>query len=88
MEALMARKLTTSMVVQASKAAAQKWIKDKTTPKQSLLAAFGAEDHGVMVSNSFASAVHLISQLLAAHTAACCCAGFRCRFNMYLLSLQ
>lgn len=60
MEALLARKLTTSMVVQYGKAAAQKWFKDKTTPKQSLLAAFGAEDQGVMVGDSSVFAVHLI----------------------------
>lgn len=49
MEALLAGKLTSSMLLEAGKDKAQKWIKDKTTPKQSLLAAFGAEDHGLVV---------------------------------------
>ena len=49
LEALLAKKLTSSMVMEAGKGMAQKWVKDKTTPKESLLAAFGAEDHGLVV---------------------------------------
>lgn len=49
LEALLAKKLTSSMLVEAGKGMAQKWIKDKTAPKESLLAAFGAEDHGLVV---------------------------------------
>lgn len=45
----MAKKLTSSLVIEVGKGMAQKWIKDKTTPKESLLAAFGAEDHGLVV---------------------------------------
>ena len=48
-EAFLAKKLTSSLVVEVGKGMAKKWIKDKTTPKESLLAAFGAEDHGLVV---------------------------------------
>ena len=49
LEALLARKLTAKMLVDAGKGQAQKWINDKLTPKESLLASMGAEDHDFMV---------------------------------------
>ena len=49
LEALLARKLTAKMLVDAGKGQAQKWINDKLTPKESLLASMGAEDHEFMV---------------------------------------
>lgn len=50
LEALLARKLTAKMVVDFGKDKAQKWVNDKLTPKESLLASMGAEDHDFMVS--------------------------------------
>lgn len=50
LEALLARKLTAKMVVDFGKDKAQKWVSDKLTPKESLLASMGAEDHDFMVS--------------------------------------
>ncbi len=49
LEAVLARKLTAKMLVDAGKGQAQKWINDKLTPKESLLASMGAEDHDFMV---------------------------------------
>ncbi len=53
LEALLERKLTVQMVVDAGKGQAQKWINDKLTPKESLLASMGAEDHAFMVMPFF-----------------------------------
>ena len=49
LEAFLARKLTAKMLVDAGKGQAQKWINDKLTPKESLLASMGAENHDFMV---------------------------------------
>ena len=49
LEALLARKLTAKMVLDAGKDKARKCIDDKLTPKESLLASMGAEDHDFMV---------------------------------------
>lgn len=65
LEALLAKKLTSSMVVEAGKGMAQKWIKDKTTPKESLLAAFGAEDHGLVVRHLAAWVIVLLNAQLS-----------------------
>ena len=62
LEALLARKLTAKMLVDAGKGQAQKWINDKLTPKESLLASMGAEDHDFMV-------ILLTSNMLSLHIA-------------------
>lgn len=67
----MAKKLTSGMVVEAGKGMARKWIKDKTTPKESLLAAFGAEDHGLVVRHL--SCVRLRVSLSPLYSALSCC---------------
>ena len=71
MEALLAKKLTSGMVAEAGKGMARKWLKDKTTPKESLLAAFGAEDHGLVVRHLCCAIICVsLSQL---HNALWCC---------------
>ena len=80
MEALLERKLTTSMLVEAGKAAAIKWVKGKTTPKQSLLSAFGAEDHGLVVCCCLVRTARIMQvTLLECCFWLCCCSQMTCK---------
>ena len=60
LEALLARKLTWAMLFAAGKHQAQKWVRDKLKPKESLLAAMGAEDHGFMVCHAQQARMHSV----------------------------
>ncbi|DBB13759.1 TPA: hypothetical protein ACH3X3_000767 [Trebouxia sp. C0006] len=75
LEALLARKLTAKMLVDAGKGQAQKWINDKLTPKESLLASMGAEDHDFMTKPFLSYGVLVVNLAVYA-------AGLGVRFSL------
>ncbi|DBA72724.1 TPA: hypothetical protein ACH3X2_010122 [Trebouxia sp. C0005] len=75
LEAFLARKLTAKMLVDAGKGQAQKWINDKLTPKESLLASMGAENHDFMTKPFLSYGVLVVNLAVYA-------AGLGVRFSL------